>query len=339
MTTLPLIDAVRRPDTTTLLPLDEYDYIIVSFSGGKDSVALALHLLDLGVPKDKIQLWHQLIDGADKPLMDWPCTESYCTAFGKAFGLRTLFQWRHGGFEREMCKTNDRIAPVSFQRQDGTVATAGGVRGKIATRRMFPQQTADLSVRWCSSALKIDVMGMAVNNEPAFKTAKILVLTGERRQESAARSRYAEMEQHRCNTKSRRVDHWRAGIDWTEERVWEFFRRYGVIPHPCYRLGFSRCSCKTCIFIGADEWATNAHIDPANTEKLASYEDAWGRQIRRGVSIRQQVEQGTVFRAALDTNLVALAMGRDYPEDQILLPPGAEWSYPAGAFKGGAGPT
>lgn len=35
-----------------------YDKYIVSFSGGKDSTAVFLYLLDRGVPKDKIELWH-----------------------------------------------------------------------------------------------------------------------------------------------------------------------------------------------------------------------------------------------------------------------------------------
>ena len=46
-----------------LLPLEEYDLIIVLFSGGKDSVAAYFRLLELGVPKEKIELWHHDIDG------------------------------------------------------------------------------------------------------------------------------------------------------------------------------------------------------------------------------------------------------------------------------------
>lgn len=36
-----------------LLPLEEYDLIVVLISGGKDSVACYLKLLELGVPKEK----------------------------------------------------------------------------------------------------------------------------------------------------------------------------------------------------------------------------------------------------------------------------------------------
>ena len=41
-----------------LLPLEEYDHIIVLFSGGKDSAAAYYRLLEMGVPKNKIELWH-----------------------------------------------------------------------------------------------------------------------------------------------------------------------------------------------------------------------------------------------------------------------------------------
>ena len=168
----------------------------------------------------RIVLMHQHVDGepgVDLPFMDWPCTEGYCRAFAQATGMRLLFQWRHGGFHREMLKQNAMIAPVSFEYLGGGIGTAGGVRGKVSTRRLFPQVTADLSKRWCSPSLKIDVATIAINNEPAFKGKRLLFLSGERRQESAARSKYAEMEQHRTHTKSRHVDHWRMVIDWTED--------------------------------------------------------------------------------------------------------------------------
>lgn len=49
-----------------LLPLDDYDHYIVSFSGGKDSLACLLLLMERVGPDNyhKIELWHQHVDGA-----------------------------------------------------------------------------------------------------------------------------------------------------------------------------------------------------------------------------------------------------------------------------------
>lgn len=41
-----------------LLPLEDYDLIVVLLSGGKDSIACYYKLLELGVPREKIEFWH-----------------------------------------------------------------------------------------------------------------------------------------------------------------------------------------------------------------------------------------------------------------------------------------
>lgn len=46
-----------------------YDKYIVSFSGGKDSTATFLYLLEHGVPVERIELWHQEIDGREKTFL------------------------------------------------------------------------------------------------------------------------------------------------------------------------------------------------------------------------------------------------------------------------------
>lgn len=48
-----------------LLPLEEYDLIVVLISGGKDSIATYFKLRELGVPKSKIEFWHHDIDGGN----------------------------------------------------------------------------------------------------------------------------------------------------------------------------------------------------------------------------------------------------------------------------------
>lgn len=78
-----------------LLPLEEYDLIVVLISGGKDSVACYLKLLELGVPKERIEFWHHDIDGGHPSRrMDWKCTQNYVKALADVlyddFGKLTL---------------------------------------------------------------------------------------------------------------------------------------------------------------------------------------------------------------------------------------------------------
>lgn len=339
MIALPVVESDRRPNTTAIRDLDWYDFILVSFSGGKDSCALALGLLKKGVPANRILLMHQHVDGepgVDPSFVDWPSTEGYCRAFAHATGMRLLFQWRHGGFHREMLKQNARTAPVSFEYLGGDIGTAGGIRGKVGTRRMFPQVTADLMKRWCSPSLKIDVASIAINNEPRFKKARILFLTGERRQESAARSKYAEMERHRTHTRSRHVDHWRMVIDWSEEQVWNILREFSIMPHPAYRLGWGRVSCLACIFGQADQWASVRLIAPDLFDRIARHERDFGKTIHRGKSVVDLANRGTPYPECSNQELVALALGRDYPADLALT---ENWTMPPGAFKHCGGPS
>jgi 3'-phosphoadenosine 5'-phosphosulfate sulfotransferase (PAPS reductase)/FAD synthetase len=246
-------------------------------------------------------------------------------------------KWRHGGFHRELLKENARIAPVSFEYLGGGVGTGGRVRGKVGTRRLSPQVTADLSKRWCSPSLKIDVASIAISNEPRFRGKRLLFLSGERRQESAARSRYAEMEQHWTHTKSRHVDHWRMVIDWSEEQVWDIMREYRVACHPAYYLGWGRVSCLACIFGQADQWASVRLIAPDLVHRIARYKRDFGKTIHRGRSVVQLADQGTPYPECHNRGLVALAMGRSYPAHLALTD---NWTTPAGAFKhcGGRGP-
>lgn len=139
-------NVIEKPD------LASYDHILIAFSGGKDSLACVLHLLEEGADPAKIELWHHDIDGHEggPRLMDWPCTPSYCEAVAKALGLPIFFSWRRGGFLGEMMRQNAPTAAVTFQSPDGEFTT-GGKSKDLGTRLRFPQVAADLQTRWCSA--------------------------------------------------------------------------------------------------------------------------------------------------------------------------------------------
>jgi 3'-phosphoadenosine 5'-phosphosulfate sulfotransferase (PAPS reductase)/FAD synthetase len=322
----------RRPNTARLLALSQYRKVIVMFSGGKDSLACLLYLLLLGVPKEKIEIWHQCVDGAPGTvdgLMDWPVTESYVRAIGAALGVTVRFQWKHGGFEREMLRQNELTQPVTFEIGDGRTLTAGGKSGKPSTRQMFPQKSADLSVRWCSAYLKIDTAALALRNHPDFKSGHILVVSGERREESAARSKYAEVELlAKASNNDRIVHQWRAVIDWSESDVWAIIEAFKVAPSPVYQLGWGRKSCMLCIFGDKDQWATALEIAPRRVERVAEYERRFGKTIDRSLTVLQQAAKGTPYTYTEAQKRAALS--RFFDPSQVFVD---VWQMPSGAFK------
>jgi 3'-phosphoadenosine 5'-phosphosulfate sulfotransferase (PAPS reductase)/FAD synthetase len=188
-----------------------------------------------------------------------------------------LFQWREGGYDGELLKEDALSAPITFEVPGAAPMTIGpGAQAEPATRRMFPFPGANLQTRWCSSTLKIEVAARALTNDPRFsRNVNVLFLTGERREESNNRAQYAEIIHHRSEALSygRRIDQWRAILNWTEEEVWDAIASHRVRPHPAYSLGWSRVSCLPCIFGGPAQWRAVREIAPDVYGKLRAYED------------------------------------------------------------------
>lgn len=325
--------------------IHDYDKYIVCFSGGKDSIALHLYLLELGVDPAKIELWHHDIDGEvganEKNFMDWPITKAYCVAYAKAFNTPLYFSWREGGFKREMLRDNQPTGDTFFEDENHNVIRIESRKGERYnnTRMKFPQVSADLSTRWCSAYLKIDICASAIRNQDRFKGIKTLVLTGERGEESSARGKYNILEADRSDLrngkKPRHVDHFRPLRDWPEEDVWAIMERFSVRPHPAYEMGFGRVSCMKCIFGNKDQFASAYAIDPEGTQDIANYEKEFGVTIKRKESVEDLVAKGTPYEA-ITPELSRLSMMRIYPHD-IIMPEGT-WKLPAGAFGESCGP-
>ncbi len=329
-----------------------YDKYIVAFSGGKDSIACFLHLLESGVPAEKIELWHHLIDGDGEVFMDWEITEDYCRKFAAAFSVPIYFSWRVGGFIGEMMRQDAPTGAVVFEDGNGQRQTVGGQSNSLGTRLRFPQVSPDLRVRWCSSYLKIMVMGMAIRNQARFNSIRTLVISGERGEESPARAKYAVFGPHETHLAApaqsiglfpadapplskRHVDRWRPIRDWKEAEVWAIIQRWGVRPHPAYELGWGRVSCKFCIFGNANQFASAAVASPEIAEKIAGLETGFGCTIKRKGTIRELIAKGQAY--AMSSQGIALATSFTYSEAIRISP--ADWKLPPGAFGDGCGPV
>lgn len=332
-----------RPD------IHDYDLYLVAFSGGKDSTACLLWLLDQGIDRSKIELHHHLVDGREgSNLMDWPCTEPYCTAVASAFGIPIYYSWKQGGFEREMMRLDSPTAPISWETPEGAIKTIGGT-GPNGTRMKFPQVSPNLSVRWCSPYLKIDVFARMLNVDARFKGKRIIVLSGERAEESASRACYATFEPDRSDNRhstrkrgglpnQRHIDRIRPIHGWTEAQVWEIIQRHGVVAHPAYHLGWGRCSCRGCIFGNPNQFASLAKVDSEGFSRLASIESEFGCTIKRKDSLPVYASKGKPYPATSRQEMIERAMG-SHPWATPIISTPDDWEMPAGAYGESAGPV
>lgn len=168
-----------------LLPLEEYDLIVVLISGGKDSVACYLKLIELGVPKERIEFWHHDIDGGHPSRrMDWKCTQNYVKALADAEGIKLRVSYRVNGFFGELyrigasepiewidpdtgevrqCKLSSNYLKCKELKEQATEEMEELLK-QYGYRMKFPAKTGDLSRRWCSAYLKICVADTVVSN-------------------------------------------------------------------------------------------------------------------------------------------------------------------------------
>jgi 3'-phosphoadenosine 5'-phosphosulfate sulfotransferase (PAPS reductase)/FAD synthetase len=302
--------------------------IIVAFSGGKDSVAMVLYLLELGIPKERIHLHHHDVDGNSyRPIFDWECTKDYCRAFAQAFGLKLFISYREGGIYREINRENQPKGDVYYQIEpDGEYQIARAKADKLNTRLMFPAVQSDIRYRWCSATAKIEVLRTVTSWSEAYQKG-CYVLTGERRAESTARSKYDYQEVYHTSNKNRPIQQLRIILDWSEAQVWDILKRWRVQPHPAYMLGWSRCSCKICIFSGPNIWATVNEIDKPRIEMIDMTEKKINHTLYHKLTILEKVAQGT----AMKVNKYWLRQSIKFTVP-IIVPENKLWKIPVGAF-------
>lgn len=169
----------------SLLPLEEYDLIAILLSGGKDSIACYYKLLELGVPKDRIEFWHHDIDGGHPSRrMDWRCTQNYVRAFAEAENVPLRLSWRVNGFFGELyrigtsepvewcepdtgeiiqCKPSKKYLECKAIKESSIDDMEEKLK-EYGCRQKFPAKTADLRTRWCSAYLKIMVADSVMAN-------------------------------------------------------------------------------------------------------------------------------------------------------------------------------
>lgn len=322
-----------------------YDRILIEFSGGKNSLASFLHLLGMGVRRERIELHHHLVDGDGRNLMAWPITLGYCKAIAEHFGVPLLLSYKAGGFAHEAARNLDPIGTVRWQNPDGTWNQPKHNPGKYGIGGYkHPYKGEWLENLGCNPKLTSDITAWMIRNSPRFNKGLTLVVSGERVRGVTVRSKSKgkrpkppmQFEEHvtdnRLGTnRKRQIDHFRPAIGWDNAEVWDIIRWHGVVPHPAYELGFAKVSCRQCPLATRDDWATLRVIYPEAFEAVAEHERSIGYSRCPAGSVYEAAKRGKPHVAALTKpDLVAFANQTEWTRPIVTK----DWQMPDGAIRG-----
>lgn len=224
--------------------------VIASVSGGKDSAALALFLMEQGIEHERVFMdtgWeHQLT----YDYLRGPLTAKIGT-IRELHPPRTMEQRiRHGGMfssrGRKWCTKELKLWPL---------------RDYLASLMECGQCRAPI---FADDPLSKDECECGGD----FRHSETVNANGIRAEESNARAAMKEWEW----SSDLDTETWRPLIAWTLQNVIDIHARHGLKPNPLYMLGATRVGCWPCINAKKSEIKIIAETDPARIALVAQLE-------------------------------------------------------------------
>ena len=257
-----------------------WDHIVVSVSGGKDSSVL----LDYAVktfPKEKLIAVHAAID------IDWketlPIVKEQCEFFGVPLKI---------------------VQAVNKKgEENGFIKVLTGPRKNRETGEIGEYKFPFGSTRWCTSILKTGPINKFCNS----LDGRILVLIGERREESPKRKKLEAWRPDAnttCASKGRETVKFSPILDMKADEVWKIIKDNKIPTHPCYGWGVSRASCAICVFSSNKEIKIAAERAP---EIVARYLEA-----EKQIAHTFRYKAGTKKKAAVKQTVQNILDGAEY---------------------------
>ncbi len=242
------------PDITDLIDRDAL--VAINHSGGKDSQAMMIKLVEAGIPRDQLLIVHATLGD-----IEWPGTISHIRK--TTFGLPLVIaRPRRSFFEM------------------------------VRARGMFPSP----QYRQCTSDQKRGPIERELRRylaaNPRF-AGRIVSAMGARAEESAARRcRPAVSLNARNSVAGRTWIDWLPIHELTKREVFDTIASAGQEPHWAYGRGMSRLSCSFCIMSSLADLQCAARLRPDLLSAYIALEDEIGHTLRPdGTSLRDTLDR------------------------------------------------
>lgn len=242
--------------------------IVVSVSGGKDSTACCLYLMEMGYEPDEFD--RIFFDtGWEHPLLYEYVRQDLPDIVGP---IESLYA------EIEL---DEELVPVAEQFEKELGVPYSSMVRLVLRKGMFPSRQK----RWCTDWLKVRV------SQKYFHESDVPMVNvvGIRAEESKARALMTEWE----FAPKWDLDVWRPLIDWSTQQVIDIHQRHGVRPCRLYlEQNADRVGCYPCIYSRKAEIRQMSDYTPERIDLIERLEE-----VVKGLAEKRYAAQGETFES------------------------------------------
>jgi 3'-phosphoadenosine 5'-phosphosulfate sulfotransferase (PAPS reductase)/FAD synthetase len=324
-----------RPDQPVLT---DYDWILISSSGGKDSMAMLTHVVGLadaaGVDRRRIVVVH-----ADLGRVEWEGTRELAEHHARALRLR---------FE-VVSREEDLLEHVLTR--DARLRARPDDDGKAPA---WPSASA----RWCTSDHKTSqvtklMTRLVADTNPRRVGRRVTILNclGIRAAESIARSKKVPFGPDPANWSTppaprraarpatahrpaqperparpgvphgrRTVDRWLPIFCWSDDQVWAEIVAGGLPWHPAY-FWVNRLSCVICVLAPREQLVIAARLNPALAREYVRVERIIGHSLKPDVTMVEIAAEAGIDRDDIEHSQLGQPRGPGASVPMVPLPP------------------
>jgi 3'-phosphoadenosine 5'-phosphosulfate sulfotransferase (PAPS reductase)/FAD synthetase len=255
----------------------ETPIVVVSLSGGKDSVATYLLARERNAPQ---HVFPAFADTGNEHEVVYEylgyLEEKLRTPIKRLKVDFTARWWRRRDYVRD--KWPEKGVPPDVVTRALSILERGPTGNPFLDLCMIKGRFPSRMAQFCTQELKSFPL-TAYCNEMVGQYGFVESWQGIRAEESPMRATYPERE-----TNGEAFTIVRPILKWTVEQVFAQHRKHGIKPNPLYTMGMGRVGCVPCINCGKNELFEISRRFPEHLKRISEWEEILAKGSKRGLA-------------------------------------------------------